>query len=75
MRSDFNGLILAKGTVTTTRDDLDLTADSVLVSKLLEYAKEDEDLAEIFYAYSGGGSGDDSLLDCIAYQNWEKNTY
>lgn len=76
VRSDFQGLILAKGAVTTTRSNLKLTSDMALVGKLLDFAKEDEELAGIFYGFNGKQvQNPTSLSQCISYQNWQKNTY
>lgn len=72
--SDFTGLILAKGTVTTARSNLKLTADIVLTGKLMEVVKKDKDLAEIFRALNGSEKQETTnLSECISYQNWEKN--
>lgn len=76
VQNDFTGLILAKGKVTTTRSNLKLTADMVLVGNLLDYAKKDDDLARIFYAWNGAEKQNSiDMTECISYQNWEKNTY
>lgn len=71
--SDFTGLILAKGTVTTIGNK-DLKADIVQTGKLMEFIKSDKDLAEIFHALNGSAKQDPtSLSECISYQNWKKN--
>lgn len=76
VRSDFQGLILAKGTVTTTRSNLQLASDMALVGKLLDFAKEDDELAGIFYGWNGKQvQNPTSLSECISYQNWQKNSY
>lgn len=76
VRSDFQGLILAKGTVTTTRSNLKLTSDMALVGKLLDFVREDEELANIFYGFNGNQvQNPTNLSECISYQNWQKNSY
>lgn len=76
VQNDFQGLILAKGMVTTTRSNLKLNSDMALVGKLLEFAKEDEELSKIFYGLNGSQvQNPTSLSECISYQNWQKNSY
>lgn len=69
---DFEGLILAKGTVTTT-GGVDLKSNMVLVGNLLEYIKKDDVLAKMFYAYNGKQvQNPTELEECVRYQNWVK---
>lgn len=76
VQSDFEGLILAKGKVTTTRSNLNLKSNMVLVGKLLETAKSDDKLKELFYGYTGRGvQNATDFSSCISYENWEKNSY
>ena len=76
VQSDFEGLILAKGKVTTTRSNLNLKSNMVLVGKLLETAKNDDKLKELFYGYTGCGvQNATDFSSCISYENWEKNSY
>lgn len=76
VQSDFEGLILAKGKVTTTRSNLNLKSNMVLVGKLLETAKNDDKLKELFYGYTGRGvQNATDFSSCISYENWEKNSY
>ncbi len=76
VRNDFCGLILAKGKVTTTRNNLNLKSDMVLVGKLLDFAKEDNELKEIFYGLNGSNKQNPTdLSECISYRNWQKNSY
>lgn len=76
VQSDFQGLILAKGKVTTVGGNRNLKYDMVLVGNLLEMAKQDEDLADIFYGMNGSlVKNPTNLSQCIYYQNWQKNTY
>lgn len=76
VQNDFQGLILAKGKVTTTRSNLNLKSDMVLVGKLLEFAKSDEDLRNLFYGLNGSNiQNPTDLSKCISYQNWQKNSY
>ena len=70
------GIILAKGKVTTTRSNLNLKSNMVLVGKLLETAKNDDKLKELFYGYTGRGvQNATDFSSCISYENWEKNSY
>lgn len=76
VQSDFEGLILAKGKVTSTRSNLNLKSNMVLVGKLLETAKSDDKLKELFYGYTGRGvQNATDFSSCISYENWEKNSY
>lgn len=70
---DFTGLILAKGKVTTSGNRT-LTADIIQTGKLMEFIKNDKDLAKLFHALNGSAKQDPtSLSECISYQNWKKN--
>lgn len=74
VQNDFEGLILAKGKVTTTRSNLNLKSNMVLTGKLLETAKNDDKLKELFYGYNGSGvQNATDFASCITYENWEKN--
>ena len=76
VQSDFQGLILAKGKVTTTRSNLNLKSDMVLVGKLLEFAKSDKELRDLFYGLNGSNiQNPTDMSKCISYQNWQKNSY
>ena len=76
VQSDFQGLILAKGTVTTTRSNLNLQSDMVLVGKLLEFAKEDKELRDLFRGLNGSNvQNPTDMSKCLGYQNWQKNEY
>lgn len=76
VQSDFQGLILAKGKVTTTRSNLNLQSDMVLVGKLLEFAKSDKELRDLFYGLNGSNiQNPTDMAKCISYQNWQKNSY
>ena len=76
VQSDFEGLILAKGKVTTTRSNLNLKSNMIVVGKLLETARNDDELKKLFYGFNGSSA--QKALDfssCISYVNWEKNSY
>ncbi len=76
VQSDFQGLILAKGKVTTIGANRNLTYDMILVDNLLEMAKNDEELSKIFRGLNGSlPNSTKDLSRCIYYQNWQKNTY
>lgn len=73
VNADFTGLILTTGQVTVTGNHT-LKADMVLVGKLLDIIKKDEDLCKIFKALNGGYTQDTTKLEeCVSYQNWQKN--
>lgn len=77
VKSNFEGLILATGEVKTTGSDINLKSDMVLVGKLLEFAKGDKELSELFRGMNGGNLDNPTtaLSKCFSYQNWQKNSY
>ena len=76
VQSDFTGLIIAGGKVTTTRSGLNLKSDMVLVGNLIEFARGDEELSKVFRGINGVQTQDPTALtQCISYQNWKKNEY
>lgn len=76
VKSDFTGLILAKGTVKTIGSNLKLNSDMVMLGKLMEFIKKDEELAKLFYGLNGSHvDNPTNLSDCFSYQNWVKNSY
>ena len=55
---------------------MNLKSNMVLVGKLLETAKNDDKLKELFYGYTGRGvQNATDFSSCISYENWEKNSY
>lgn len=76
VKSDFTGLILAKGTVKTIGGNRKLTSDMVMLGELLEFIKKDEELSKLFYALNGVQTNNPTnFSDCFSYQNWIKNSY
>ena len=70
---DFEGLILAKGVVSTS-GSTPLKSNMVLVGKLLDYIQKDKELSKIFYAFNGKQTQDPTKIEeCIRYQNWVKD--
>lgn len=76
VKSGFTGLILSKGTVTTIGNNLKLNSDMVMLGKLLEFIRKDEELAKLFYGFNGSQANNPTnLSECLSYQNWVKNSY
>lgn len=76
VRRDFTGLILATGKVTVDSGNLNLKSDMILVGKLFDYIRTDEDLVHLFRELNGTAKSHPSnLAECVSYQNWSKNDY
>lgn len=76
VRSDFTGLILATGKVTVDSGNLKLKSDMILVGKLFDYIRTDEDLVPLFRELNGTlKTRPSNLAECVSYQNWSKNNY
>lgn len=76
VRSDFTGLILATGKVKVDSGNLKLKSDMILVGKLFDYIRTDEDLVPLFRELNGTlKTRPSNLADCVSYQNWSKNNY
>ena len=71
---NFNGLIIASGKVIIGQPVV-MKSDLVLVSKLLSYAKSDEDLSKLFGMENSETHNTTVSEECLRYLNWEKNTY
>lgn len=72
VKKDFRGLIIATGKVTTS-GGVTLTSDMTMVSKLMDYIETDEDIKEIFRAYSSDSQSKEPLKNLIGYKNWKRN--
>ena len=76
VQGDFTGLILATGKVTVAGGNLKLKSDMIMVGKLFDYIRTNEDLVPLFRELNGTLKKHPSnLAKCISYQNWSKNSY
>lgn len=76
VNNDFTGLILATGKVIVNNKNKTLQSDMVMVGKLFDYIRTDEELASLFRELNGTLENRSSnLTECISYQNWIKNSY
>lgn len=76
VQGDFTGLILATGKVTVAGGNLKLKSDMIMVGKLFDYIRTNEDLIPLFRELNGTLKKHPSnLAKCISYQNWNKNSY
>lgn len=69
----FEGLILAKGTVSVNGSNIDLKSNLLMVGKILEMVRNDKDLSKYFHGLKTNENRSVNVADCISYENWERD--
>ncbi len=75
VQSDFEGLIIARGKVTTVGQDLDEIANISMIADLLDLVEHDDslDMAKYFWALKEDRNTTKNVAECFSYTNWKRN--
>ena len=75
VQADFEGLIIAKGVVTTFGQDLDEIANVSMISQIFDKIENDEslDMKKYFWALKDDKKKTQDVAECFSYVNWKRN--
>lgn len=69
----FEGLIIAKGTVSVNGSNIKLKSNLMMVGALLEMARNDASLSKYFIGLKTLDKRSVNVAECIRYENWERD--